>query len=79
MRRTRHELLVQMLTACLKPVTISKMLDRVKTSGTLIYKLLEDAQRFKLIDHTKGKYHTTGKGKGFLRAWDNAMSLLKEE
>ena len=78
-RRTRHELLVETLTVCLKPATVNEILQTVKTSGTVIYKLLGGAQRFKLIDYAGGKYHTTGKGKGFLQAWDNVIdSFLKE-
>ena len=78
-RRTHRELLAKMLTVCLTPGTISRMIYRVETSGTIIYKLLKDAERFKLINQTEGKYHTTEKGEAFLEAWEKATSFLKEE
>jgi len=78
-RRNVYDIIVEIVEGCLEPTAKTNLYYKIKTSGDVLYRLINTAIRFKLIKNIGNKYQTTQKGKEFLERWAQLQTFLKEE
>jgi len=78
-RRTRLELLVEVLQACIKPAMKTEILYKVRAIHTILSQVLSEAHRKSLVNKSRNRYHITAKGLSFLNKWQELQAFLKEE
>jgi len=78
-RRTYYDIVVEIVNTCQTPIGKTDLYYKIKTQFSLFELWLNTSLRFKLIKNVGSKYHTTGKGINFLKAWAGLQTFLKEE
>jgi len=78
-KRTAHDILQEIVAACLEPIERTALYYTIRTSNTVLGPRLDDALRLKLVENLGNKYRTTQKGVNFLKIWAQVQNFLKEE
>jgi predicted transcriptional regulator len=76
MRRSRFEIVVNLLEACLLPRGKTRIMCKVKLNFTQVNDYLSQLTSVGLLSHENGKYKTTDKGRQFISAYNHLGEII---
>jgi len=78
--RNSYDLIAEIVKSCREPIGKTNILHEIRATHTIFERWLNMAVRFKLIEEVLGnQYHTTQKGRNFLKAWERLQTFLTEK
>jgi len=79
-RRSPYDFVFEIVHGCEEPIGKTDLYHIIKTAYADFERWLNTAIRFKLIEEVLGnQYHTTQKGRDFLKAWERLQTFLTEK
>jgi predicted transcriptional regulator len=76
MRRSRFEIVADILQACLVPRGKTRIMCKVKLNFTQANEYLSQLTSLGLLSQEKGKYKTTDKGRQFISAYNHLGEII---
>jgi predicted transcriptional regulator len=76
MRRSRFEIVADILQACLVPRGKTRIMCKVKLNFTQANEYLSQLTSLGLLSKEKGKYKTTDKGRQFISAYNHLGEII---
>jgi predicted transcriptional regulator len=76
MRRSRFEIVADILQTCLSPRRKTRIMCKVKLNFTQANEYLSQLTSLGLLSQDKGKYKTTAKGRRFILAYNRLGEII---